>query len=98
MSDGKAAANPLATSCRATRSCGRRGPARLGSTVARSRESVSENLGSGESGVRKSPCSFVYASTRATWSRSEEHTSELQSHVNLVCRLLLEKKNISLSG
>src|SRR5690242_20982441 len=29
------------------------------------------------------------------WSvdlRSEEHTSELQSHVNLVCRLLLEKK------
>src|SRR4051812_49704363 len=28
--------------------------------------------------------------TRA--ARSEEHTSELQSHVNLVCRLLLEKK------
>src|SRR5260370_10221718 len=26
-----------------------------------------------------------------TW-RSEEHTSELQSHLNLVCRLLLEKK------
>src|SRR5260370_27430372 len=26
--------------------------------------------------------------------RSEEHTSELQSHLNLVCRLLLEKKNI----
>src|SRR5438477_7447407 len=26
------------------------------------------------------------------WVRSEEHTSELQSHVNLVCRLLLEKK------
>src|SRR5260370_10390317 len=25
-------------------------------------------------------------------SRSEEHTSELQSHLNLVCRLLLEKK------
>src|SRR6266480_5174485 len=30
--------------------------------------------------------------------RSEEHTSELQSHVNLVCRLLLEKKNIILSS
>src|SRR5688500_19798560 len=29
----------------------------------------------------------------ATW-RSEEHTSELQSPCNLVCRLLLEKKNI----
>src|SRR5260370_17059985 len=29
-----------------------------------------------------------------TWTifRSEEHTSELQSHLNLVCRLLLEKK------
>src|SRR5690242_21468925 len=28
----------------------------------------------------------------ALQNRSEEHTSELQSHVNLVCRLLLEKK------
>src|SRR5690242_21215263 len=28
--------------------------------------------------------------------RSEEHTSELQSHVNLVCRLLLEKKKKNL--
>src|SRR5260370_28973977 len=26
--------------------------------------------------------------------RSEEHTSELQSHLNIVCRLLLEKKKI----
>src|SRR5260370_19164266 len=33
--------------------------------------------------------------TIALWllgDRSEEHTSELQSHLNLVCRLLLEKK------
>src|SRR5690242_21589696 len=30
--------------------------------------------------------------SRAGAGRSEEHTSELQSHVNLVCRLLLEKK------
>src|SRR5260370_18456914 len=29
-------------------------------------------------------------------SRSEEHTSELQSHLNLVCRLLLEKKKKNL--
>src|SRR5438477_2843721 len=29
---------------------------------------------------------------KLTAKRSEEHTSELQSHVNLVCRLLLEKK------
>src|SRR5690242_14036582 len=31
-------------------------------------------------------------SDEAVELRSEEHTSELQSHVNLVCRLLLEKK------
>src|SRR5947207_12117210 len=35
--------------------------------------------------------------SRPSWSgsrgRSEEHTSELQSHSDLVCRLLLEKKN-----
>src|SRR5690242_6557290 len=37
-------------------------------------------------GVRQVPGTMV--------SRSEEHTSELQSHVNLVCRLLLEKKKI----
>src|SRR5260370_8607543 len=30
---------------------------------------------------------------KASELRSEEHTSELQSHLNLVCRLLLEKKN-----
>src|SRR2546427_7342418 len=31
--------------------------------------------------------------SKATKLRSEEHTSELQSQSNLVCRLLLEKKN-----
>src|SRR5262249_62145518 len=31
----------------------------------------------------------------ATAARSEEHTSELQSLTNLVCRLLLEKKNMN---
>src|SRR5690348_17561243 len=38
--------------------------------------------------------SFLYAWARATVinTRSEEHTSELQSPVHLVCRLLLEKK------
>src|SRR5690242_20994645 len=33
-----------------------------------------------------------HASGERVVERSEEHTSELQSHVNLVCRLLLEKK------
>src|SRR3954449_12833176 len=31
-----------------------------------------------------------------TCARSEEHTSELQSHSHLVCRLLLEKKKIKI--
>src|SRR2546430_13551148 len=35
------------------------------------------------------------SSTRSPYSRSEEHTSELQSQSNLVCRLLLEKKKKS---
>src|SRR5256885_17102903 len=33
--------------------------------------------------------------SKLNWSRSEEHTSELQSPCNLVCRLLLEKKKKS---
>src|SRR5690349_503250 len=32
------------------------------------------------------------AMPRSSWQRSEEHTSELQSRRDLVCRLLLEKK------
>src|SRR5690242_11887528 len=35
---------------------------------------------------------FGYWLNKHDFERSEEHTSELQSHVNLVCRLLLEKK------
>src|SRR5260370_26559709 len=39
---------------------------------------------------------FNYScSSNCTYVRSEEHTSELQSHLNLVCRLLLEKKKKS---
>src|SRR5260370_4842710 len=44
--------------------------------------------GDDESGIE--PCEIAGYSNKA--SRSEEHTSELQSHLNLVCRLLLEKK------
>src|SRR5207302_9632717 len=42
--------------------------------------------------------SRIYRKTirRSTRCRSEEHTSELQSRENFVCRLLLEKKNVSL--
>src|SRR5260370_32217133 len=51
-------------------------------TLFRSRGSTSPSCS------RPSACRF---SPATTW-RSEEHTSELQSHLNLVCRLLLEKK------
>src|SRR5256885_7383393 len=50
--------------------------------------------GNGYSGIGVPDCvrSGVDAATALT-GRSEEHTSELQSPCNLVCRLLLEKKN-----
>src|SRR5438034_4088865 len=51
---------------------------------------------------RKQECRFAHwmrlydgpmsSATPTTTPRSEEHTSELQSHSDLVCRLLLEKK------
>src|SRR5690242_21036227 len=50
-------------------------------------------------GVTRSPCALPRAPPKASGTftvnddtRSEEHTSELQSHVNLVCRPLLEKQ------
>src|SRR5436190_20136896 len=45
------------------------------------------NIVGGDGGIR------VKSSGGLVQSRSEEHTSELQSHSDLVCRLLLEKKN-----
>src|SRR5690242_21607676 len=41
---------------------------------------------------RSSSGEFGSRTESSSGHRSEEHTSELQSHVNLVCRLLLEKK------
>src|SRR2546430_11394489 len=41
---------------------------------------------------RMTPLSFIVARSLPSGLRSEEHTSELQSQSNLVCRLLLEKK------
>src|SRR2546427_938516 len=38
------------------------------------------------------PQFFKHEINLSLWRRSEEHTSELQSQSNLVCRLLLEKK------
>src|SRR5260370_6095139 len=43
--------------------------------------------------ARASPSAAPFRQVEArAGGRSEEHTSELQSHLNLVCRLLLEKK------
>src|SRR5260370_16850367 len=44
--------------------------------------------------VYRARADYVPSAKFTTWLfRSEEHTSELQSHLNLVCPLLLEKKN-----
>src|SRR5690606_40866800 len=47
--------------------------------------------------THQSASSRIACRRKAAWAvfqiRSEEHTSELQSRENLVCRLLLEKKN-----
>src|SRR5437867_9316060 len=54
--------------------------------------------------TRATPCQYALRQIHAPCSRrsspstfrSEEHTSELQSPYDLVCRLLLEKKNLNL--
>src|SRR5690348_18220903 len=45
----------------------------------------------------RSQCARIFGCA-ALGCRSEEHTSELQSPVHLVCRLLLEKKNANTTG
>src|SRR2546427_12808208 len=49
-------------------------------------------------GIRAAQAHDTYSAERASRSRSEEHTSELQSQSNLVCRLLLEKKKKTYNG
>src|SRR5438132_3629382 len=44
--------------------------------------------------ARVDPLALVKGAFATHHERSEEHTSELQSHSDLVCRLLLEKKNL----
>src|SRR5438034_2744646 len=45
-----------------------------------------------------SPYSYLAMTRRSIYERSEEHTSELQSHSDLVCRLLLEKKKKNINN
>src|SRR5260370_19698815 len=65
---------------RSTTTCGASGPNQYSSAVAISGR------------PKKSLLRAVPSVHRCSKTRSEEHTSELQSHLNLVCRLLLEKK------
>src|SRR5438093_6201504 len=49
-------------------------------------------LAHADDGVDAAECSAAHEMIEPVETRSEEHTSELQSLTNLVCRLLLEKK------
>src|SRR5260370_24810311 len=63
------------------------------------RAGIEQGLGlrgvAGIHGARQLADGATEAPAFAQHDRSEEHTSELQSHLNLVCRLLLEKKKIT---
>src|SRR2546422_2304409 len=60
-------------------------------TLFRSRTSWCFGVGTRAAGARR--CRYrTKSSSPSSSSRSEEHTSELQSRLHLVCRLLLEKK------
>src|SRR5690606_39451423 len=63
------------------------------------RRAISSSSSVPTTSARTGPSTGSCAASSTTWSwastrssRSEEHTSELQSRENLVCRLLLEKK------
>src|SRR5688500_19653034 len=66
-------------------------PTRRSSDLARHREE--ERRARRQERAQEPPAEVVRLADRRR-VRSEEHTSELQSPCNLVCRLLLEKKNI----
>src|SRR5438874_9475911 len=65
-----------------------------------SRRSASAKLSLGRcpAAARAAPIISAELSTPTTSARSEEHTSELQSRRDLVCRLLLEKKKKTAAG
>src|SRR5256885_10886083 len=64
----------------------------LENDAAEMQRQVDAAMGKPGEDVLLSFASDTEANERSTSSRSEEHTSELQSPCNLVCRLLLEKK------
>src|SRR2546429_5187925 len=48
--------------------------------------------------VKSGDAAFAKEKWESLRKRSEEHTSELQSRLHLVCRLLLEKKQLQITG
>src|SRR5205823_12108657 len=85
---------------RSLASVGRWNPAAAGLAVFASATRVANRTWSTDLTIERGviPCCSLYASCtsrrRLISSRSEEHTSELQSLAYLVCRLLLEKKKL----
>src|SRR5690242_21083344 len=73
------------------RSCGGIRP-RAAWELARCSDSADSRPGCRLAVVRRGLAPGAARLGQSSAGRSEEHTSELQSHVNLVCRLLLEKK------
>src|SRR4051812_49803984 len=65
---------------------------RSGRHLRRRRAGAAEHPGRQGSHARDPRVREAVVLSQRAQRRSEEHTSELQSHVNLVCRLLLEKK------
>src|SRR2546422_8562706 len=61
-------------------------------TSCSSRNALSTRRGSARRNSHDSPTVSTKATVSPRSGRSEEHTSELQSRLHLVCRLLLEKK------
>src|SRR5256885_8741473 len=64
----------------------------VGGPAAKYRRAPQGNLAGKWAGLKKSP--QLGQAIDQLLARSEEHTSELQSPCNLVCRLLLEKKKL----
>src|SRR5436309_4904738 len=76
-----------------------RSPAELAKLIGEGMHHVSLQIRENDAGVAPDDFGIAHVENLAgdhdaVPARSEEHTSELQSRENLVCRLLLEKKNL----
>src|SRR5207249_5054867 len=75
--------------CARKKSPGHQSPPPPAACCRRPRQSPASSRSNRDNGRRGSPC-FDCGKGRCRTCRSEEHTSELQSRFDLVCRLLLE--------